>query len=130
MTAIYYALKCLGAVWVYLLQSARDNPAILTENGAEGNYNPVDSLLNHSGSSIETSYRDRLSGGSGNGFLSSYASSANSSVFPWYPNGADSNSVGLKVTDLQSPKLHEQAGKRQLRHYQQNISAEKEGMFI
>ena len=117
-------------MWVYLLQSARDNLEIPIENGADGQYNPVDSLLNHSGSSIETSYRDRLSGGSGNGFLSSYPSSANSSVFPWCPNGAEPNSFGIKITDIQSPKLHEQVGKRQLRNHHQKISAEKEGMII
>ena len=123
-------LEILGAVWVYLLQSARDNPAILTENGAEGNYNPVDSLLNHSGSSIETSYRDRLSGGSGNGFQSSYNSSANSSVYPWSTNGAESNSYGLKITEnvhIQSPNLQEQGLKRQTINSQQKHSASKAG---
>ena len=97
-----------GAVWVYLLQ-AKDNQELQQNDGITGHYNPMDSLLNHSGSSAETNSRERFSAGSGNGGLSSYPSSANSSVLPWCSNGAESNFYASKMPEnnhLQSPNLN------------------------
>ena len=91
----------------------------------------MDSLLNHSGSSLETSSRDRLSGGSGNGDIHSYPSSANSSVLPWGPNGGDSHTFGLKISDSsqnQSPIMLERNGKKPLPPNRQKSFGTKEGL--
>ena len=115
---------------MYLLQ-ARDNPEKALSDGSCGQYNPMDSLLNHSGSSFETSSRDRLSGGSGNGDINSYPSSANSSFVPWGPNGVDSHTFGLKTSESsqnQSPIMLERNGKKPfIQNHQMNFGT-KEGI--
>ena len=118
---------------MYLLQT-RDNSDLQLVNSTGGQYDQMDSLLNHSGSSIETSHRERLSGGSGNGGLCSYPSSANSSVLPsWCSNGAESNTFGHKILEnshIQSPSLYEHVDRRQIKDSQHKVTTTKQGNIL
>ena len=103
---------------MYLLQS-KENQELQINEGINGHYNPLDSLLNHSGSSGETNSRERYSAGSANGGLSSYPSSANSTVLPWCSNGAESNCYASKMPEnshLQSPNLNGDCERRKLKN--------------
>ena len=119
-------IKCIfsiiGAVWVYLLQ-ARGNAALQQNKDFDGHF--MDSLLNHSGSSIETNYKEAC-----NGINSSYQSSANSSIVPWC-NGAESDLLSQKLPENifpKSPNIYEQNDRRMVSKNQISTqSAKNEG---
>ena len=103
---IKWIFSIIGAVWVYLLQ-ARGNAALQQNKDLDGHF--MDSLLNHSGSSIETNYKEAC-----NGINSSYQSSANSSIVPWC-NGAESDLLSQKLPENifpKSPNIYEQCDRR------------------
>ena len=114
----------IGAVWVYLLQ-ARGNAALQQNKDYDGHF--MDSLLNHSGSSIETNYKEAC-----NGINSSYQSSANSSIVPWC-DGAESDLLSQKLPENifpKSPNIYEQNDRRTVSKNQISTqSAKNEGTF-